>query len=232
MNRRDFSLGALLGLGGLGALYLRRHSAKSAQHAPAFSKIIPHEIGQWRSVGVGDVVLPPADALSQSVYDGYLVRSYAALEHPPLTLVVAYGALQSYRLQLHRPEACYPASGFALRSRQDISLNGIPASFLIAERDLTSESVLYWSRIGDSFPRRISEQRMAIAQAALRLNLTDGVLVRLAIRNADPEPAMVAMKEFVSALKKAMPSTDRAILFGKASVSLEGLDHTKEYSGS
>jgi len=232
MNRRDFSLGAMLGLGGLGALYLKHQSAKSVRDAPPFSKLIPHEIGQWRSIVVGDVVLPPADALSQSVYDGYLVRSYAAIEHPSLTVVIAYGAVQSYRLQLHRPESCYPASGFTLQSRQDISLNGIPASFLMAERDLTSESVLYWARIGDSFPRSISEQRIAIAQAALKLKLTDGVLVRLAIRNADPEAAMTWMTEFAHALEKAVPSAGRALLFGAASADPEGLDHQTKYGGS
>ncbi|GAA0645126.1 hypothetical protein GCM10009424_21170 [Sphingomonas ursincola] len=214
MNRRDFTLGALLGLGGLGGFYLRHHSAKPVRRPPDLARLIPKMVGPWQQIGVHDVILPPADALSQSLYDRFLVRGYRMQQRPPLTLVIAYGAVQSYRLQLHRPESCYPASGFALKSRQDITLDGISASFLMAERDLTTEAVLYWSRIGDRFPRNISEQRLAIARAALRLQLTDGILVRIAIRNADPADALAAMREFVSALDNAMPPTGRMLLFG------------------
>ncbi|MFZ5667772.1 MAG: exosortase C-terminal domain/associated protein EpsI [Pseudomonadota bacterium] len=214
MNRRDFTLGALLGLGGLGGLYLRHYSAKPVRRPPDLARLIPEMVGPWRKIGVNDVILPPADALSQSLYDRFLVRGYRMQQRPPITLVIAYGAVQSYRLQLHRPESCYPASGFALRSWQDINLDGMSASFLMAERDLTTEAVLYWSRIGDRFPRNISEQRLAIAQAALRLQLTDGILVRLAIRNADPADALAAMREFVPALDNAMPPTGRMLLFG------------------
>ena len=114
LDRRSLILGGTLIAGGLGVSALRPGSDGGGHSRTDFARLIPQSVGPWHAIDPRGVVLPPEDLLSQKIYDGFLVRGYANGAQPPIFLVVAFGAAQSYSMQLHRPETCYPASGYSI----------------------------------------------------------------------------------------------------------------------
>lgn len=223
MNRREVLCGGLLAGGGLAALALRPTGPDASFRPPDLAAIVPRTIGAWGATSAYDAILPPADALSQSIFNAYLVRGYAATGWPPLVMVIAFGAVQSYNLQLHQPDACYPASGFTLSGRRAIKLASTPATFVSASNDVVDESLVYWMRTGQEFPRTIWDQRLAIARAALSAKTVDGVLVRLSVRNTPQNRAVAAITDFAEQLKLAIKPRDQSLLYGNA-VTETGMD--------
>lgn len=221
MNRRELLCAGLMAGGGLAALALRPARPDASFLPPDLAAIVPRTVGNWQATSAQDAVLPPADALSQSIFNGYLVRGYAATGWPPLVMVIAFGAVQSYNLQLHQPEACYPASGFKLSARHAINLGSTPATFLNASTDTVDESLIYWMRTGQEFPRTIWDQRLAIARAALSAKTVDGVLVRLSVRNTAPDRALAVISDFAMKLQQELKPGDRSLLFGDPVIGTE-----------
>ena len=213
MTRRDVLLSAMLG--GNGALALAigwRHHPANPQTARVLEHL-PAVAGRWRMGDPGSIILPPEDALSRTLYDGYVVRGYEAPGTPRIVLLIAYSVGQSYAMQLHRPEICYPSSGFDVERRRDIEMASIPSTFLSARRGDTVEHVLYWTRIGKEFPRSVWAQRFAIANSALRARSNDAVLVRMSLRGGAPEAAGNDLIQFAKTSKAALSRDQRRLLY-------------------
>ena len=179
-------------------------------------------MGAWTSGAADDVVIAP-DALTDSVYQSLAAKRYSAPNMSPITLVVAYGAAQSYETQLHRPEICYPASGFWIEAQASDVLRlpsgTLPASVLRARRGDRADTVLYWSRIGDSHPQGLWPQRFAIMRAALAQGGADGVLVRISRTSVRPDRDGVALSNFARTMWAALAAPERTLLFGQLSAS-------------
>ena len=58
--------------------------------------------------------MPPQDQLQDKVYSQLLTRTYANQAGDEIMLLIAYNGAQDGVVQIHRPEVCYPASGFRL----------------------------------------------------------------------------------------------------------------------
>ena len=94
------------------ALIPRRLLAERITQAELAS-MIPAALPGWKAVPDIQIVAPPgSDTLSREIYNAELARGYVDADGHLIMLVVAYGASQSDRLQLHRPEICYAAQGF------------------------------------------------------------------------------------------------------------------------
>jgi EpsI family protein len=218
IDRRRMVLGsALLGAAALAAVARPpRPSVRLSQEA--LDRAMPGAVPGYLPIEAGGVVLPPEDALSALIYDGLVVRSYQAPGGDPVSLVVAYGATQDYALQLHRPETCYPASGFRIGPVEPLELplgdRRIPASTLLATRGSRQERVLYWTRLGDRFPVTLWQEREAIVAAALRRRVADGVLVRL---STPSDGGLALLARFAEAWAGALQPSARALILGGAS---------------
>lgn len=216
LSRRDLVLGgAALGTAVAAAVLTpRRRFAQPG--GGELARIVPERIGEWRRRDAGGIVRPPEDAVSDGRYDHELARTYGA--GAALTmLLVAYGATQSDRLQVHRPEFCYPANGFSLTPTRGIALRAgagqaIPACFFTARLPGRIEHVLYWVRIGDYFPRSWIGQHGALLMSSLRGLVPDGVLVRLSAIGPDAEAAQAQLEGFAAALLRLAPA--RRLLAG------------------
>lgn len=188
--------------------------------------MLPARMGPWISGAADDVVIAP-DALSDSVYQSLAAKRYSAPGVPPITLVVAYGAAQSYETQLHRPEICYPASGFWIEAQgaDDLRLppGPLPASVLRARRGDRADTVLYWSRIGTSHPQGLWPQRFAIMRSALSQGGADGVLVRISRTSVRADQDRIALSNFARTMWAALAEPERALLFGQFSASRPGV---------
>jgi len=171
-----------------------------AVNKESFSGWVPKQVGPWRMDVASSVVLPPQDSLSDRLYDNLVTRVYLSPERSAIMLLLAYNNIQDGVLQVHRPEICYPVGGFELsNARQDAIKIGqklVPANFFTATGPGRIEQVGYFTRVGNSFPRAWSEQRLSVIRANLALEIPDAMMMRVSLLGLDQEPAKVILSEF------------------------------------
>jgi EpsI family protein len=221
LDRRGFLLGGMLVAGVAGAAAARPDRRASPISQQALEQAIPARLDAYRSVESFNAVLPPQDELSRRIYDRYIARAYVAPGRSPIVLVVAYGSTQDYGFQLHRPETCYPASGWDLGPSRQVALalpdgRGIRGKSMSADRPGRREQLVYWTRIGGSFPVDLWEGRLEIMRRALQRRVPDGVLVRLSTDARSPAAAIDALVDFNTRLLAALSPEGRALLLGQS----------------
>jgi EpsI family protein len=215
-SRRQFLLGSAL----LATLAAAR-AASPQPVAPIISAdglegAIPQNIGNWRFVSRTGLILPPRDETEVRTYDQVLARVYEKPDSDPIMIMIAYGARQDSLFEIHRPEACYPAQGYRLSNRREVSFpvgrHAIPATFWTATSDTHVEQMLYWTRIGDEFPRNWVENHLAVIRANLARRLPDGVLVRVSMVTNDAEHAISQIRSFTLELLQRLSPVGRKLL--------------------
>ena len=167
-------------------------------------------------------VMPPEDEQKAAeLYEDQLMRSFANSSGALIMFLIAYDRSQSGMLMIHRPESCYPGSGFTITDQRAVEVPLGPhvvanAQFLSARRDTRIEQVLYWTRLGNSFPRDWDEQRSSIARQNLRGFVPDGALVRMSMIDPDPVSSLATMRRFAANLFTSSGPGGRALLAGPA----------------
>lgn len=185
-----------------------------------FTALIPNKIGNFTFDTESGLVLPPSDALSDRLYDNLVTRTYTNPAGEMVMLLVAYNNKQDGVLQIHRPEICYPAGGYELTSVDPIDVpitdaTALPSQIFAATSESRNEVVMYWTRVGDQFPRRWIEQRWAVAEANLRGIVPDGVLVRVSTLGNDFGGTKPILTNFIRDLHRASGEQMRGLLFGR-----------------
>lgn len=220
IDRRRFLLGSLLSGAGVAAFAVKPGWSGAAASPPDLDALMPNTVGQWIAGPADAVILASPDDLGESSYDALAVRHYRSATSPDVTVLLAYGRAQSYATQLHRPEFCYPASGFRISAEGSAVLpfddRAIPAQTLTARRGDRTDELLYWARIGGRFPQGIWGQRFAIARAAIGTEPQDGVLVRLSATNPVEGAGAKALEEFALRFVAAQDEAGKALLIGPA----------------
>lgn len=219
VNRRAFVVGGAMLAAAGGAVARIPQPNKPAISIDAFKALVPDTIGSWRFQQTSGLVLPPEDALSARLYDNLVTRTYADPAGQVIMLLIAYKNFQDGVLQIHRPEICYPAGGYKLSPTIATAIpvgggRSMPANAFSADGNERSEQVLYWTRIGDAFPVRWSEQRLAVLRANLARINPDGLLARVSMANDDMAMSKPLMVKFIEDLRTAAPPALRQILFG------------------
>lgn len=222
-TRRDMLVGAacLAGAGAAEAL-IPRHRV-SLLGSTTVASIVPASFPGWSSHDVTDLVAPKEqDSLASRIYGETVGRVYRqSSSGAEIMMLLAHGDTQSDDLQLHRPEVCYPAFGYAIRQNQsaDIVLASdvtIPGRNLLAVAPDRRETILYWSRLGEYFPTTRGEQHLDRLRSALKGIVADGILARFSVQGADPGEATAVMKTFVPILIMAIAPAHRPALIGTA----------------
>jgi len=221
LSRRKLMIGVAAGATvALSELYVPRRSAARLTEA-SFTGLFPGKIGPWHYLTQSGLVLPPEDQLSRALYEQLLTRIYAIGEDPAtaVMMVLAYSSVQEGRLQVHRPEVCYPASGFTITSNVPgtVKINDhfeIPVRFLVADRGARRECVMYWTRVGPSLPVRWFDQRLMMAKANLQGYVPDGLLARVSVISSDTEQAFATLSDFVRTLVGSVNKQGRGLLIG------------------
>ena len=220
IDRRALVLGGLLIAGGGAAIARQPSSDQARLDKEQLGRLIPARFGDWTAREDDGLVLPPADALSDKLYSGLVTRTYVAPGRPPVMLLVAYSNLQDGMLQVHRPETCYPAGGYRLSPTQDVALVGasgaIAGNAFSANGISRTEQVLYWTRVGEVFPRRWLDQRIAVLRANLAGFIPDGVLVRMSVLDGDLGAVLPELSGFANGLIAAASPVGRKIMVGRA----------------
>lgn len=219
--RRDLLIGAAC-LSAAGAAYaLEPRKRQVLLSGAKMAEILPIAFGEWSAEETDGLVRPPEDGtLSAALYSELIGRAYLhKTSGAAIMMLAAYGDTQSDMLQLHRPEACYPAVGFRLISTVASPIKvapnvSIPARRVVVTAPGRQENIVYWARLGEFLPASGAEQREDRLRAALRGNIPDGVLIRFSALGDDPEAAFKMIDEFVPALLAAVPAQHRRALIG------------------
>lgn len=225
-TRRDLLIGgALLGAAGLSYALKPRRSALLLGSAK-LDDLVPKQFDRWRFETTSGLVLPPSDQLSDRIYSELLTRIYDGPGGAQVMMLIAYSRAQDGVIQIHRPEVCYPASGYrlALNERHDVALTSrlkVPTRYIIAESEVRREQLLYWSRLGDRFAGNWYEQRVAVIEENMIGLIPDGVLVRFSsVTAGDARPML---DEFAAALFAAVPQRMRNVLVGATAARRAGI---------
>lgn len=221
LDRRDL-LAGLACVGALGAAEWLRPRTPVVLMPPGgkLTKLVPPQLGPWGLGHAGEIVLPRTEgSLASRLYGDQLARIYYRADQPnlPMMLSIAYGFKQSDALQLHRPEACYPAVGFTVGPARPFDLNlggaSVPAVALTATVRDRIEDVVYWTRMGRRFPRSEAEQREMRFANAIDGLVPDGALVRASAVRLDPEvPVFRNVEDFLRALASSIGRDGRKVL--------------------
>jgi len=221
LSRRNLLIGGAM-LAVAGVSYARQPTAPP----PLLGKtkldtLMPDQIGRWIYQTKSGLVLPPRDQLSERIYDDLVTRVYAAPDGTGVMLLIAYSGQQDGMLQVHRPEVCYPASGYDItRTREHpIRLSGgmeLESRFIVAESRARTEQLIYWTRIGPSFPTRWIAQRWAVVEENMKGIIPDGVLVRISTIAPDDASALAILDDFAKELVRVAPAKVRQALIGRA----------------
>lgn len=182
--------------------------------------LVPKAFGTWTAEGSNGLVSPDqAGKLAKSLYSEIVERIYHDNKTGAAVMVLAaYGDTQSDLLQLHRPESCYPAVGFTIRSTRpkNLSLPGgaqLPVREVVATSEGRTENIVYWTRIGESLPQSASEQRKARFNDAVHGYVSDGILFRCSALG-ESAVCFELLEAFVPALLEATQRNGRPVLIG------------------
>lgn len=204
-TRRDLLIGGAL-LAAAGTAYARLpHSTAKPLRKDELEAITPKTIGQWQFETTSGLVLPPSDQLRDRIYSQLLTRTYSAPDGSQLMLLMAYSPSQDGVIQIHRPEVCYPASGYRLTTNRlhDLRLGAVdvPTRFIVAESETRTEQLMYWTRLGRHIPSNWRGQRTAVISENLEGRIPDGILVRFStVGNSDAGPMLDAFAKTLFAI--------------------------------
>jgi EpsI family protein len=220
-TRRDFLVGgALVATAVLAARGSMWGESQTPTAANSLADIVPDRFGPWKNSPANGVLIPTAEAPAETGYDDLLTRYFVDDAGRTIMFLVAYGAAQSGNTQLHRPEACYPAAGFSLGDSARTSLED-PAGTKIDARTLTAtkpgriEQILYWSRVGATFPTDSASQSLAVIRQSLGGNAPDGALVRMSTLSSDRASALTLLRLFANDLLQQPAPSLRRLLTGQ-----------------
>jgi EpsI family protein len=195
---------------------------KLADQGPMISleTMIPKQFGEWKleETITSLVVSPDVQALLDKIYNQTLTRNYINSKGERIMLSIAYGNDQSYSTQVHRPEVCYPAQGFAIKSMSkgsiDFSGAKLPVMKLVATQGPRIEPITYWVMIGDSAVRGNMEQHIARLKYGLTGKIPYGMLVRVSTISANESQSYRTEEQFVRDMLGAVPAQYRRVLIG------------------
>eukprot|EP01037_Dinobryon_pediforme_P011244 gene11244-11329_t len=238
-SRRDCLAGGLLGLIGAASVLLRPTSTAPVLTDRWIDAAVPQRLGPWQVAARDGLVTAPSDELSARLYDQILTRIYRVdrgwgagapepvteptaesasglARLPDVALLVAYGRGQDTDVQLHRPDACYPAQGFALSDPQALPIRFaghiVPAQIVTARRDDLVQQVVYWTRIAGMFPPDSASERRVIVRENLAGRMPDAVLVRISVDLPERTEAVAAVLGFIGRLSAMLPPDGRRLL--------------------
>jgi len=182
--------------------------------------LFPKRVADWVFERSDGLVLPPSEELSDHFYTNLITRYYRSPTQLPVMLLIAYSNTQDGTLQVHRPEACYPAAGYQLLREMMVPLPAghgviVPGHFISAESVSRVEQLIYWTRIGNDFPTRWWQQHWAVAKENLKGRVPDGVLIRLSTSAPDDRSALAVLRRFIAPFLGNLPLSGRRLLLGE-----------------
>jgi EpsI family protein len=186
--------------------------------------MIPKQFGDWHQQQELDVISanPEVQAQLDKIYLQTLTRTYQNSRGEQIMLSLAYGRGQNDHMNVHTPEACYPAQGFQiLQSSIGLlhltqSQNNIPVKHLIAKYGERVEPITYWITIGNQTAVSNYQWKWAQLKASLTGGVPDSLLIRVSSIDTNYVHAFSLQSKFVNDLFTALTTTEQIRLGGIA----------------
>lgn len=190
--------------------------------------VVPRSFGDWRekpSPFVQVSLTTGNEPNMNQPYDQSVMRAYENSAGQIVYLALAWGERQRQEVKIHRPDLCYVAQGFKVRSLQSVTFdqiethNGEPihGKHMLAFSGQVGEAVSYWMRIGDLYSEDAFETRMHILKEGIQGRIPDGILVRASARVRDETEAKAVwpvLDDFLVSLVQASPNSARRLMIG------------------
>jgi EpsI family protein len=174
----------------------------------------PMRIGDW--AGVQE---PPfaQDVLQVLGVNDYLTRAYFTPDKKGVGLYIGYWESQRQGDTIHSPLNCLPGAGWTPVSKATIEVpNGIgdgrmSVNRYLVHKGLDAQMILYWYQSHGNVVASEYWSRLLLIRDAVRLNRTDGAIVRVIAPVVGEGPAAEAVAErtaaeFVRTLFPVLPT--------------------------
>jgi EpsI family protein len=214
---------AILASAVLASAVVPRQMMARSEESFDIRNIIPNEFGEWARVPNIRLVEPDPDSLSRVLYSQEAGFGFRDREGHLVMLLIAYGPNQSSRLQLHRPEICYAASGFRVSSVSEATVSykddapPLKVLRLVAQRESRREAISYWMRVGDTVASNTYERQAARIRLFLNGKIADGALIRVSTIGLPDQAAFQVQDRFVHDLMQAIAQENVAFFVGEQS---------------
>ena len=208
MKGPRFWIVALLLAGTLLLVHARGNSDLIPMREPLSQ--LPHAIAGW----TGSDVQIDQESLDVLGAGDFLSRIYSQTGQPlPVGLFIGYFPTQRTGVTIHSPKNCLPGAGWVFESSQYVDLNDANGEahrvgeYIIANGE-TRQFVIYWYQ---AHGRSVANEYMAkiyLVTDAMRLNRTDGALVRVITpidSNEDAATARARAEAFTAQLSPMLP---------------------------
>ena len=181
----------------LAATALLLHTRDSFEVIPVSEPLANVPIDMDQRVGV-DV---PIDQETLDVLGAgdFLSRIYSGNRQlPPIGLFIGYFPSQRTGVTIHSPKHCLPGAGWSFESSQYVDLNDAAGKahrvgeYIISNGD-SRQFVIYWYQAHGRSVANEYKAKMYMVLDAMRLNRTDGALVRV-ITPIDPREGTAAAR--------------------------------------
>ncbi len=185
------------------ALFLHARSRPETQVARLPVAQFPRDFAGWTSKDLG---------ISQEVRDilgagDFLSRIYFRPDQPYIDFFIAYFPSQRSGNSIHSPKNCLPGSGWTPIESGPIQIKGpggtpVTVNRSVIVKGLDKQMVLYWYQAHDRVVASEYWAKYFLVADAIRMNRSDGSLVRVITpigRNEDPEIAQQRAVQFAQA---------------------------------
>jgi EpsI family protein len=193
----------------LAALFL--YSRSHAEHLPARDPLssFPTQVGDWSG---RDVSIQPE--IREILGAGeFLLRIYSRdPQEPYIDLFLAYFPTQRTRSTIHSPQNCLPGAGWVPIESSHLQMSdrgggAITINRYVIAKGLERRLVLYWYQAHGRVVASEYWGKFYLVADAIRMNRTDGALVRIITavdHNEAPEHAQRRAIEFAQAILPAL----------------------------
>lgn len=198
-------------LAGAAALLHARQAAEIVPQGLPLSSF-PNQIGDWKSQ---DLALSP-DILGVLGPGEFLSRVYSTTGQPYIDFFVAYFPSQRAGDTIHSPKNCLPGSGWTPLESSRIAITGadgttIPANRYLIEKGADHQLVIYWYQ---AHGRAVASEYLAkfyLVADSIRMNRSDGSLVRVVTEIQNSEDEASAEKRAVGFVRQIMPMLNQYV---------------------
>lgn len=184
------------------------------------AQLFPVQFAGWTEDTRGPVQLvsPDQQAVLNKIYNQTLSRTYVNAAGDRVMLSVAYGGDQSDGTRAHRPDVCYPAQGFQMRSDRSgsvsVGTHQVASRLLVAQLGGRIEPITYWVVVGERIALSGTDQKLAQLAYSTRGIIPDGMLVRVSTIDSNADRAYAVHRQFIEQLAAAVTGPNRARVFG------------------
>ena len=196
------------------AIFLQARTSKEELPSREALASLPHELGPW----VGTDIAIPQDTLDILGAGDFLLRVYRNSDTPQpyVDLFIAYFPSQRSGDTIHSPKNCLPGAGWSPVESERVALTlpghaTFPANRYVISKGDDRMLVLYWYLAHDRALASEYWAKFYLVADAMRLNRSDGSLIRVTTPLRRGENIDSAQQRLQSLAGNLTPLIDRYV---------------------